>query len=81
MNNSKIKRKLTKKTCKITSLSFWKQEKQKHDRKVQVKWPNDIYYGSEKIGGVLVEFTPGDDCYHAAVGMFLIASFSTRKLN
>ena len=30
-----------------------------YDKKISIKWPNDIYWGNCKIAGVLLENTPG----------------------
>lgn len=37
-------------------------------QRIQVKWPNDIYYGSIKLGGVLVKSTILGRALHAIVG-------------
>lgn len=39
---------------KLTSIAIV-QELRKYSRKIQIKWPNDIYYDDKKLGGILIE--------------------------
>lgn len=34
---------------------------EKYAHGFKIKWPNDIYYGDRKIGGILIEHSLGDD--------------------
>ncbi|WP_190242672.1 biotin--[acetyl-CoA-carboxylase] ligase [Hymenobacter lapidiphilus] len=39
---------------------------------LRVKWPNDLYYGSQKLGGILIENTlSGSKIQHSVVGIGL----------
>lgn len=39
---------------------------------LRVKWPNDLYYGSQKLGGILIENTlSGPNIQHSIVGIGL----------
>jgi BirA family transcriptional regulator, biotin operon repressor / biotin---[acetyl-CoA-carboxylase] ligase len=43
-----------------------------HAADIKVKWPNDIYYGNKKLGGILIENTiRGQIIQHAIVGIGL----------
>ena len=43
-----------------------------YDYKVGIKWPNDIYSGSKKLGGILLETTiTGDTIENAVIGIGL----------
>ena len=40
--------------------------------KLKIKWPNDIYYGSKKLGGMLIEnILQGSQIKHSVVGIGL----------
>lgn len=42
------------------------------DPQLRVKWPNDIFFGSQKLGGILIENTlSGAKIQHSVVGMGL----------
>lgn len=42
------------------------------DPKLKVKWPNDLYYGDQKLGGILIENTlNGANIQHSVVGIGL----------
>lgn len=39
---------------------------------IQVKWPNDIYYGDKKLGGILIEnIVQGSQIKHSVIGIGL----------
>ena len=48
---------------------------------LQIKWPNDIFYGDKKIGGILTELDAEmDEIHFVVVGMGLNVSTSARDL-
>ncbi|TKC04917.1 biotin--[acetyl-CoA-carboxylase] ligase [Pedobacter frigoris] len=34
---------------------------------IKVKWPNDIYFGDRKLGGILIENTLSGNCYKSSI--------------
>jgi BirA family biotin operon repressor/biotin-[acetyl-CoA-carboxylase] ligase len=42
------------------------------DKNAHIKWPNDIYYGDEKLGGILIEnMVQGSQIKHSVIGIGL----------
>lgn len=34
---------------------------------IKIKWPNDIYFGDRKLGGILIENTLSGNCYKSSI--------------
>lgn len=48
----------------------WAKELLGPDERLRLKWPNDIYYGSQKLGGILIENTiSGPKIQYSVVGI------------
>jgi BirA family biotin operon repressor/biotin-[acetyl-CoA-carboxylase] ligase len=52
----------------------------RYDIKIKIKWPNDIYYESYKLGGILVESEKIDKKIALVLGFGLNVNFKTDKL-
>jgi BirA family biotin operon repressor/biotin-[acetyl-CoA-carboxylase] ligase len=49
--------------------------------RVQLKWPNDIYYQNQKLGGILIESIPVTaDKYYFAIGFGINVAMTTKDL-
>lgn len=53
----------------VTAVATAEAVKDKFDVQIRVKWPNDLYWQGEKIGGVLCEGTFRDDTFKVVVGV------------
>ncbi|MEJ2248740.1 MAG: biotin--[acetyl-CoA-carboxylase] ligase [Candidatus Lokiarchaeota archaeon] len=42
---------------------------EKYKIKIQIKWPNDLYYNHRKLGGILIEFFQLDNQNYLLLGM------------
>jgi len=60
--------------CMAVSVALWQTVKAYLDdsSKLTIKWPNDLYYGDQKLAGVLIEHTlNGDFISESVVGIGL----------
>ena len=49
--------------------------------RVQLKWPNDIYFQNQKLGGILIESTPvAADSYYFAIGFGINVAMTAEDL-
>lgn len=48
--------------------------------RVKIKWPNDLLFGKEKIGGILCEATSMRDCLRIAIGIGINVNIDKEEL-
>jgi BirA family biotin operon repressor/biotin-[acetyl-CoA-carboxylase] ligase len=65
----------------VTGLAICKALSNLGYQEVKLKWPNDLYYQGEKLGGILIESRPvADDQYFLAIGFGINVDMSNESL-